>query len=255
MNDQVLLGYVHDDFVDSLWMASKDRLIRDDPRIKSTIGIHCGPKVDDGRNELFRVWLNDTVADYLFMCDTDMVLPVGIVDRLISHRKDIVGGLYFTGGFAPGMVRPHLYVIKEDQKGLPYLDVLWDYPPNSLVEVAGTGGGCLLVTRRCAKSMMEAMGPNHPMPWFAFGMHHNVPIGEDISFCLRAAKIGFPTYVDTGIVVPHLKIKGITEVDYVRSLNESSHPYYNNRERVPIYQEIVNGNTSFHSDKSGLERV
>lgn len=247
MNDQVTLGYPHSDRTEHLFITSRDRLMEADPRIQQKIEVHGGPKVDDARNELFQIWLNETNTDYFLMVDDDMVLRPDMVDRLMRHRKDIVGGLYFTGGFSTPK-RPHLYVI-EEQDGKPTLQVLWNYPLNSLVEVNGTGGGCLLVTRRCAKAILEARGPDHPMPWFAFGAHNNVPIGEDIAFCLLAGKVGFPTYVDTSLVIGHIKPAIVTDLDYVRSLSDSSHPHYTEREQVPIYREMVYGNSSVNSDR------
>jgi len=247
LNDQVVLGYVHDDQVDSIFMAAKDRLMREERRIQSTIGIHCGPKVDDGRNSLFKVWLDETSADYMMMVDTDQVLRVDMVERLMAHRKEIVGGLYFTGGFNSPK-RPHLYVIGESEEGTPQMEVLWNYPPNSLVEVNGTGGGCLLVTRRAALAVREARGKDHPMPWFAFGMHNNVPIGEDIAFCLTAGKLGIPTFVDTSLVIGHIKLHIVGEEDYVTSLMDPSHPHYAERENVPIYRKMVNADLDLNGN-------
>lgn len=243
MNDQVVLGYVQDEKVHSLFMASKDRLYRSERRIVADIGIHSGPKLDDARNELFEIWLTETSADLLMMVDTDMLLKPDMVDRLMAHRKEIVGGLYFSGGFNSPK-RPHIYVIEENDEGGPTLNPMWDYPVNTLVECNGTGGGCLLVTRRAAKAVWEARGKDHPMPWFAFGMHNGVPIGEDIAFCLTAGKLGIQTFVDTSLVIGHIKLAVLGEEDYVSSLMDKSHPYYDSREKVPIYGKYLNGNDS-----------
>lgn len=255
MNDQVLLGYVHDDQVDSIFMAAKDRLMREEPRITGSVGIHSGPKVDDARNELFKVWLEETSADYMMMVDTDMVLRADQVDRLMNHRKEIAGGLYFTGGFNTPK-RPHIYVIRESEEdGVPRLHVWWDYPRNTLVEVNGTGGGCLLVTRRAAKQVWEARGKDHPMPWFAFGMHNGVKIGEDIAFCLTAGKLGISSFVDTSLVIGHIKLHIVGEEEYVTSLMDEAHPYYAKRKTVPIYRELIVGDSGINSDRPSNEGI
>lgn len=256
MNDYVTLGYAHSNTLESLFVAARDRLRAEEPRIKNQIEVHSGPKVDDARNEIVKQWLTHYQTDRLLMVDDDMVLRTDMVDRLIAHRKDIVGGLYFTGGFSTPK-RPHLYVI-EEQEGKPTLQVLWDYPLNSLVEVNGTGAGCLLITRRVCKAIWRARGKEHPMPWFAFGAHNNVPIGEDIAFCLTAGRLGYPTYVDTSLVIGHIKPTVVTDLDYVRSLSDSSHPHYTEREKVPIYREMVYGDASLDSDRpsdSGVQKA
>lgn len=253
MNDQVVLGFISAGNPELSFMSSVIRLIYNpDNRLVSVISVHSGPKIDDARNSLFNTWLDETNADYLLMVDDDMVLPPNVIQRLMSHRKDIVGALCFSEGIG-GKVRPVIHVIEEEDDK-PTINVLYNYPTNSLLRVAGTGGACLLVTRRAAKSIREQMG-DHVMPFFAFGMHHNVKIGEDIAFCLRASKAGFDTWVDTGIVIPHIKKHTVTEVEFVRSLMMEDHPYYDERGKVPIFRELTSGNTSQHSDKQSGERL
>lgn len=188
------------------------------------------------------------------MVDTDMVLPDDTISRLISHNKDIVGGLAFTAGMNSAM-RPTLHVIREGEDGLPYVDILWDYPPDSLVEVDGTGGACLMVTRKAAQAVWDARGEDHKMPWFAFGMHNGVEIGEDIGFCLTAQKVGFKTYVDTGLIVGHIKPRILGQDDYVRSLMQENHPYYTRRGEVPIYQDLTGDYSSLNSDQPDPQRL
>lgn len=199
-------------------------------------------------------WLTSTDTPRLLMVDTDMIVPPETISRLVGHNKDIVGGLAFTSSWS-GRVTPTLHVIREDEEGKPYLDILWDYPTDSLVQVDGTGGACLMITRTAAMKIWEARGWDHPMPWFAFGMHNGVRIGEDIAFCLTAGKVGLKIYVDTGLEIPHVKPKPIGSADYVRSLLDESHPYYTQRDGVPIFQELLNGNSGLNDDKPNLERV
>lgn len=233
-------------------MGSLIGLIRaEGHRIDQIIGIHSGPKVDNARNTLFATWLRETKSSRLFMVDTDMVLPQDSLSRLVSHNKDIVGGLAFTGGASP-VVRPVIHVIKENEEGQPYFDILWDYPPDSLIEVDGIGAASMLVTRRCAEAIWEARGKDHPMPWFAFGLHNGVQIGEDIGFCLTAKKVGFKTYIDTGLIAGHHKFKILGPDDYVRSLMHSSHPHYTKRGDVPIYRDLTN-DPGLSDDRQDLE--
>lgn len=234
-------------------MASIIRLLRKESgRVEQVIQIHSGPKIDDARNELFKAWLTGTNANRFLMVDTDMIPPENTISRLIGHNKDIVGGLCFAGS-GNTSVKPVIHVIEEDEHGKPIINILWNYPPNALVEVAATGGACMMITRKCAETVWKARGISHPMPWFAHGMHNGVRIGEDVAFCLTAQKVGFKTFVDTGLEIPHIKSFHMGQQDYVRSLMNESHPYYNQRSEVPIYREIVDGYSSLDSDRSGSE--
>jgi len=222
-------------------MAAVIRLLRvEGQRVEQVISIQSGPKVDDARNELFKAWLTGTNAARMVMLDTDMVPPENLVKRLIGHNKDIVGGLCFAGT-GNTTIKPVIHVIREDEDGKPVIEILWDYPIDQLVEVDATGGACMMVTRKCAEDIWKARGPNHPMPWFAHGMHNGVRIGEDVAFCLTAKKVGYKVFVDTGLEVPHIKSFNMGSRDYVSSLMNENHPHYNQRNEVPLIQELIDG--------------
>ncbi len=244
----IAIGFVHPDKVHSSFMAAIIRLLRKEfSRVEQVIQVHSGPKVDDARNELFKAWLQSTNANRLLMVDTDMIPPDNTISRLLGHNKDIVGGLCFSGS-GNTTVKPVIHVVEPDENGKPSINILWNYPPDRLVEVDATGGACMMITRKCAEKVWQARGLNHPMPWFAHGMHNGVRIGEDIAFCLTAQKVGFKTFVDTGLEIPHIKSFSMGHQDYVRSLMSESHPYYNQRSEVPVYQEIMNGDSSLNSN-------
>ena len=242
---KVVIGYCHDDFVNAFWHASLIRVLWNEGRLISTVAaVHSGPKIDGARNDIVRQFL-DTNATHLLMVDTDMILPPNIASKLLAHDKDIAGALAFIGSFHGAPVRPNLHIIVPDEDGNPTITVMYDYPVNSLVQVDGTGAACMLIKRKVIEEILLARGEDHPLPWFAYGMHNNVPIGEDIAFCLTAGKIGFETWVDTSMVIPHAKLRFLTDREYVLALSQEDHPYYDKREKVPIYKELISdGNTS-----------
>ena len=208
------------------------------------ISVNSGPKVDAARNDIFKVWLTETDASHMLMVDTDMVLPVDVLDRLLACNKDIASALCFTTGFNGNRVIPAIRVIVESSDGSPTLQPLWDYPVNTLIQVDAIGAACFLVKRKVAEGIWEARGRDHAMPWFAHGMHNGVVIGEDVAFCLTAGKCGFEVWVDTGLVVDHVKPHLYGELDYVFSLSGEGHPHYTERDEVPIYRKLT-GNGSF----------
>lgn len=254
MNDQVAVGYLTGGLPEAAFVGSFTRLIGNPANnVIHTIQVISGPKIDKGRNQLVERWLDETHADYLLMVDDDMVLPIDTAARLMRHRKDIIGGLCFSVSLT-GTMRPSIFQMVERDDGKPALDVMFNYPTDQVIQADGVGGACMMISRKCAREVKKAMG-NHPMPWFAHGLHNGVEIGEDASFCLRAAKVGFSTWVDTGLEIPHIKPATFGEVEYVRSLMSSSHPYYDRRDEVPIYQELTDGSASPSPYRSSPERL
>jgi hypothetical protein len=217
--------------------------------IDGIISIWSGPKVDEARNDIFRLWLDTKQTDFMFMVDTDMSFPNDTLDRLLEHDKDIVGGLCFTTDPFLSKVTPTIAVLCPTEDGKNSLEPLWDYPLDSLVPCDATGAACMLVKRSAAERIREAKGRDHPMPWFAHGMHGSTRIGEDIAFCLTARALGIEVWVDTSLAIGHVKPQFVGQAEYVISLSRSIHPAYTEREQVPIYQRMVNGHSSIDGDK------
>ena len=190
-------------------------------------------------------WLNETTATHLLMVDTDMILPPNTIEVLLAADKDIVGGLCFTGnGPSLSKLAPTIKVVRPTENGKLGIEILWDYPTDTLVRCNATGAACMLIKREVAEKVLESRGEDHPLPWFAHGVHNGIEIGEDVAFCLTAGKVGFEVWVDTGLVVPHVKARFLTDMEYVLSLSKDDHPYYDSREEVPVYKEILDGSSS-----------
>lgn len=235
---KVALGYVHGEHVSAFWHDSVDDFSWDNQDIIfQKISVFSGPKVDEPRNIIAERFLESN-GTHLFMVDTDVVFPKGILRHLIKMDKDIAGGLYFLGSFDGAPVKPAIFKFSEREDGTMLIGPYYDYP-QGIVKVAGMGTGCMLIKREVLEVMKEARGEDHPLPWFAFGVHNNIPIGEDVGFCLTAGKIGFESWVDTTWELPHVKPRLMTSKDYVLALSNESHPYYNERNGVPIYKELI----------------
>jgi len=246
----VSIGFCHPSIVSAFWAESMISLVGfSAPIINGIISVWSGPKVDEARNDIFRIWLDTKETDYLFMVDTDMNFPNDALLRLIQHDKDIVGGLCFTSDHLLSKVTPTIAILVPQEGGGNSLQPLWDYPEDSLVPCDATGGAFILVKREVAVKMREARGKDHAMPWFAHGMHGNTRIGEDIGFCLSARALGFEVWVDTGLVIGHVKPQIVGPPEYAISLSRSIHPAYNDRDEIPVYQRLVNGHNSSDGDK------
>jgi hypothetical protein len=74
-----------------------------------------------------------------------------------------------------------------------------DYEPDTLTQCSGTGSACILIHR----SVFETLGPNPYLP--LRNPSTGELLGEDLSFCARAAEHDIPVYVDAAVKTSHLK--------------------------------------------------
>jgi hypothetical protein len=68
-------------------------------------------------------------------------------------------------------------------------------PRDGIRKVTAAGAGCLLVRRRVFDLV--------PFPWFRCGQIRPDLLHEDTGFCLSAAAVGIPTYLDCEVRVGH----------------------------------------------------
>jgi hypothetical protein len=230
VDDAVTIGYVHNGIdVAYSWHKCFIELVGHD----MTHGGHVirggwaatrfSHNIVDARNTAIAGWLDDeshSGSDWWFWLDTDMGFSPDTVEELLRvadpKTRPIVGGLCFSNSEEgdDGMggkrcePRPTMF------KWVPELGTVCvaDYPVNSIVDVAATGSACILIHRSVFEKIREEEGDHFydriPNPYVG-GM-----MGEDISFCLRAASYGFPAFVHTGVRTTHLKNFWLSEVDY-----------------------------------------
>ena len=229
----VVVAYVHDKEVAYSWhrsfvemighdMANHGRFIRG-----GYIAMHYGT---DGlvaaRNEAVRTFLDEAKADWLFWVDTDMGFEPDTIDRLLAAadpaERPIVGALAFSqrevgqdgmGGYHTKPTPTILdWVHSGDQAGFA---ARWDYPPDAVVQCAGTGSAVILIHR----SVFERIAAHPDMGgdnWYGRRPNPSTGqvFGEDLSFCLRAGALGIPVYVHTGVRTSHLKPQWVGEESY-----------------------------------------
>ena len=156
------------------------------------------------------------------MVDTDMQFTADDVDTLMEmaskDKAPIVGGLCF--GVHNDVLFPTLYdfaPLDEDESKLG--TIRYDeYPENAMFQVGGTGAAFLLVHRSVYEAI-KAKGFSETFPWFeeTSGHLYNMkpqPVGEDLTFCIRAGLCGFPIHVHTGVEIGHHKSHVLTAGQY-----------------------------------------
>lgn len=227
----VQIAYLHPHHVSHSFHESMMRMAAYDSanecRIVSTGGpfmIRCDSGgLVEARNMAFTRWLDETEHEWLFFIDTDMGFMPDTVDRLLAvadpEQRPVVGGLCFglrevaydgIGGRRV-MPVPTLFEWTKTKEGHVGFTPRWHFPPDALVQVAGTGAACLLIHRTVAEKLRAEYGDC----WFdptKYGDGQRV--SEDLSFCFRLAKAEIPVFVHTGVRTNHHKMVWISDLDY-----------------------------------------
>lgn len=228
--DRVSVGFIHPgdvagDFAQSL--AHTVLRDRNDRRINNVIQVQSSPRVSEGRSQVVDGFLHQTNDDWLFMVDADMSWEWEAFDLLCRHADQeqvpIIGGLCFGGGRSweggHPKIFPTIYKFVKQDDSSPGIEVVDDYPRDELIPVGATGAAFLMVHRSvfCKMKVVLAKTPDghpNPFPWFAEVINRGRPVGEDITFCMRAQACGFPIHVHTGARVGHRKSMTMTEDTY-----------------------------------------
>jgi len=225
---RVALAVAHSDTKAHCFDASKDALVEHDRA-------HAGHLAHDHGKMFVRVGTDGLVAarnavaqqvidsdvDWLLWIDSDMGFAPDTLDRLLAVAdpidRPIVGGLCFASrqfahdGMHGFRTRPmptiYNYLEVDGVRRFVSIPV---YPTDQVIHVRATGSACILIHR----SVLELIGGS----WY-----DRVPgsdgklLGEDISFCVRAATVGAPIHVHTGVRTTHLKPQWVGEQDYWRA--------------------------------------
>lgn len=180
--------------------------------------------VSAARNALVERFLANPAGDWLLFIDADMQWDHEAIPALLASadpvERPIVGGLCF--GYHDGELFPTIYRWVEDGDSITTARVR-DYPRDEVIPVAATGAAFLLIHRGVLTAMREHVLPNgrvgfsEAFPWFQETEMAGKPVGEDLTFCIRAAQMGIPTHVATGVRIGHHKSQLLTEDVYERT--------------------------------------
>jgi hypothetical protein len=161
--------------------------------------------------------------------DDDIVVEPDALERLLSHKKDIVAGLC-TRRNDPPIPNIRFYDRESGET-----KQIWEWPENQLVEVDAAGTGLMLLSMHAVEQVAECYfgcvweqdfygfaGPRVDEMikvrrekfdkekicyWFRFlpTPKGDIEMGEDVCFCFLAKKYcDIPTYVDTSVQPGHL---------------------------------------------------
>ena len=156
--------------------------------------------IDTVRNELAQMAIANGCT-HIWYCDTDQVYPQETLVKMLEHDLDIVVAKVHMRKPPYGpMLR------REDENGKFYDIPDEEWEKGGLVEVDGTGFGCVLLKTEVLIALER--------PWFKLKIHENPPIGEDFYFWAKAKKAGFRIFVDCDIKIGHLHTFCVDESTY-----------------------------------------
>lgn len=208
--DRVVLAYIHPGETSAYFTQGLVNLLMWDQatsrRIVGCLNEWSSANVSASRNSLTRRFLDEYDADWLLWIDADMAFEHDALDQLLASAdptdRPIVGGLCF--GMSMGALFPTIYQFMETEDGGVTTVRVGEYPDDSLVPCAATGAAFVLIHRKALEAIRDRKY-SPAFPWFQETDHGGQPVGEDITFCIRATLLGFPIHVNTAVKIGHHK--------------------------------------------------
>jgi GT2 family glycosyltransferase len=206
-----VIGYVHPGAVRAEFCASLLATAMEGATpLDAVLTLHSGPNISTARNKLVDDFLTRQRAPWLLMVDTDMVFAPDALTRLVKaaskQHAPITGALCYSQNDGAADPYPVMYeLVQEPGKPMAFARPA-SWPEDSLVRVSATGAAFLLLHREALEAVRDGKDP--AAPWFRETAIPGAPLalmGEDMTFCLRAAAAGIPVHVHTGVQVGHIK--------------------------------------------------
>ena len=150
-----------------------------------------GYTIDQIRN-LIAEWGKN--YDYLFCVDSDIVLPVDALSKMLAADKDMISGLYIQRFSDKHVLEIYHSTPQGGMTNTPYEWI----EGRGIVPIAGCGFGCVLIKSEVLRAM--------PYPHFAYKSALTIQetVSEDTYFCQKARDLGFKIFADTSIICEHI---------------------------------------------------
>lgn len=144
--------------------------------------------------------------DYLFLIDSDIVLHPHTLEHLIATQKDIISEIFWTSWTPGSGKQPQVWLydaytqyqiginehISEEEKVNRYHAFIQTLQIPGVYEVGGLGA-CTLMSKKALRAGISFKRIKNLTLW-----------GEDRHFCVRAAALGIPLFVDTYYPAYHI---------------------------------------------------
>lgn len=162
------------------------------PILKGKFFEDAKERIVDSRN-ILRQEVLDKGYDYFLSLEQDVIPPRNVIQKLLSHGKEVVSGVYFM-----------IFAKDGQTKVLPLLwKKIWDsssirpvsekeLASDNLLKVDFCGLGCVLIHR----SVLEKVKFRY--------LENNKNVFDDIYFCDDTVKQGFSIFADMSVKCKHL---------------------------------------------------
>ena len=155
--------------------------------------IVSGSLVYDARDTIARFAVENDY-DYILYADSDMVFSADDLKRLLAHNVGICSGLYVT---RDGRNENVVYKKIITRRRFPYRQpkLIADNETSGFASVLACGFGFCLINVSVVKCMLKYYKSLFEPKW---------GVGEDISFCIRARRLGYKTFIDRDVKLGHV---------------------------------------------------
>lgn len=214
-------------------------------RKKDKAIVYEGPPISGSVVHWSRNWLiqeqlkSGKPWTHALFIDDDIVIEPDTLERLLSHKKDIVAGLCTRRNDPP---IPNIRYFDRDTGASKQI---WEWPEGKLIEVDAVGTGLMLISRtaleqvaqvyfdclwekdfyglsgerleRLRTTRLAKFDAEKTCYWFRFlpTPQGDIEMGEDVTFCQLAKKYcDIPINVDTSIQPGHLGIYPFSIKDF-----------------------------------------
>jgi len=158
-----------------------------------------GYRVDQVRN-LIADWAKKNSFSYVFFVDHDITFPPDTLEKLISHDKPVISGVYRQRSEDQHLEiygNNYAKVSPEDLYSFSnYTDGNYD-----LIRIAGCGFGCVLVKTE----VFDIVG--YPQFEYHVALDHKNTLSEDVDFCIKVNNKNLSVWCDRSIVCGHIGSK------------------------------------------------
>jgi len=137
--------------------------------------------------------------EWVLFIDDDVFVPYDVIQKLLSHQKDVVTGVYWVKGNQEDPV-----IFEKEGAGPMY-----NFPVGELFKIAGSGLGCCLINMKVFDAFEKEGIPFFKENWvlkLPDGRNMKCSIGEDHYFFHMAQELGFDTWCDGNILCDHYDV-------------------------------------------------
>jgi len=145
--------------------------------------------------------------DYLFLIDSDIVLNPKTLDHLVTLEKDIISNIFWTQWHPESPKLPQVWYYDEykqyylhspresisQEEGLKRMQAFVNLMATPGTYEVGGLGACTLISKNALEEGINFKKIKNITFW-----------GEDRHFCVRAAALGIPLFVDTHYPAFHI---------------------------------------------------